>query len=1048
MNSPFNLSAAKAILLVSAMMTTAAVARATVESSVSTSVTSQTASKQVTLTAGSGSVSFTVNRIYTLEASQLVNTTYDHAILRIDYSELSASLDGADCSPWTWSYLQSRLYYPSDTNGNWGNHGDNWYTAGGCLSAWASADARFFVEPRPEDEKSSGSFIFWTGQHGDAAKLSAVGDVYTMTFYLVNGSAAVQFDLTHKIVSPEQEADPSTYGDYPIDNVPFSDVTVNDNFWAARIAQNQQVTIPIALKQCYDNGRLDNFKKAAGAMEGYFKGEYTFDDTDIYKIVEGMSYSIQANYSKSLDDEMDMIISCIAKAQESDGYLMTARTAAEPGKMHSWLGTNRWEKDPDLSHELYNCGHLYEAAVAHYISTGKTTLLDVAVKNADLLVKDFLVGGLTYEPGHQIVEMGLVKLYRVTGKEDYLKLAKYFLDLRGDKGTSRQEYNQTHTPVTSQAEAVGHAVRAGYMYSGMADIAAIMGSKSYSNAIDRLWNNVVGKKLYITGGIGALQSGESFGANYELPNATAYCETCAAISNVYWNHRMFLLSGDSKYYDVLERTLYNGVISGIGLDGKTFFYPNPLASEGGYDRSEWFGCACCPSNLCRFIPSVPGYAFAHRGDSVYVNLYMQCSALIPLKADTIRLSQESHYPWKGDITVTIDSIGSTKRFQLMLRLPGWANQQPVPSDLYSYVDAQSGSVTVCVNGTETAYTTDKGYMVLDREWTKGDRVTFSLPMPTHRTVANANVAADQGRVSLERGPIVYCLEWVDNNDNVQNSYISDDAEITASWNDSLLGGIMQLNIKGKQMSVDAQGDITDSDANLVAIPYYAWDNRGSKGQMQVWVARYKNLTAISESNIPTDTLEFNPTMERYTDTESITYANTPVQLDKEQIASLLGVSTSELNSLFDSRITYAGVNADGSLNTSSTAYHPGHWFDANGNTCSWGTTAMTFSELKTDTWRLQVGQYPNHCQEGKVYTFMQALTYKPADITAPSHRVVFKTNLHITSAVSAIDEMRLSPARPTDGVFDLCGRKVADAASLSSVGRKGIYIVGGHKVVF
>ncbi len=356
--------------------------------------------------------------------------------------------------------------------------------------------------------------------------------------------------------------------DYPIRPVAFTQVKFTDNFWAPRIHINQDVTIPIALKQCYITGRVDNFKKAGGLMLGYFDTQFTFDDTDIYKILEGMSYSIQMYPNKELEAQMDTLIYYIQQAQEPDGYLFTARTAVEPGKMHEWVGEQRWEKDPALSHELYNCGHLYEAAVAHYQATGKRTLLDVAIKNADLVVKDFGPGILAYEPGHQIVEMGLVKLYRVTGKKEYLDLAKYFLDLRGHGESG--EYSQTHKPVIEQDEAVGHAVRAAYMYSGMADVAALTGDRSYLHAIDKIWDNVVRKKYYITGGIGATGHGEAFGKNYELPNMSAYCETCAAIANVYWNYRLFLLHGDSKYYDVLERTLYNGLISGISLSGDRF----------------------------------------------------------------------------------------------------------------------------------------------------------------------------------------------------------------------------------------------------------------------------------------------------------------------------------------------------------------------------------------------------------------------------------------------------------------------------------------------
>jgi DUF1680 family protein len=473
----------------------------------------------------------------------------------------------------------------------------------------------------------------------------------------------------------------SLENDYPIQPVSFTSVKLTDNFWAPRLLINQTTTIPIALGHCYNTGRVDNFKKAGGLIPGYFATELTFDDTDIYKIIEGMAYSIQMQPNAAMEKEMDTLIYYIQMAQEPDGYLYTARTAGEPGNFHPWVGTNRWEKDPELSHELYNCGHLYEAAVAHYQATGKTTLLDVAIKNADLLVNDFLVGGLRYEPGHQIVEMGLAKMFRVTGNHQYLELAKYFLDLKGHGVNG--EYCQTHKPVIEQDEAVGHAVRAAYMYSGMADVAALLGDQSYLNAIDKIWDNVVTKKLYITGGIGATTHGEAFAKNYELPNMTAYCETCAAVANVYWNHRQFLLHGESKYYDVLERTLYNGLISGVNLAGNKFFYPNPLESAGQHGRSEWFGCACCPSNICRFIPSIPGYVYAKKNDTIYVNLFVESEANIELGTNKINLSQTTGYPWNGNIAINVNPEKTTT-FDLLIRIPGWAQNKPVPGNLYSY----------------------------------------------------------------------------------------------------------------------------------------------------------------------------------------------------------------------------------------------------------------------------------------------------------------------------------------------------------------------------
>lgn len=657
-----------------------------------------------------------------------------------------------------------------------------------------------------------------------------------------DGSTYAALGVTEWEVLGNMKQNDIVYGDYPIQSVDFSKVHLTDKFWKARMEQNQTVTIPIALEQCEKTNRMLNFKKAAAILRGenigYFDTENTFDDTDIYKILEGMAYSIQTNYSTEMDAKMDELIALVGSAQEPDGYLYTPRTAGQPGHLHAWVGANRWEKDPDLSHELYNCGHLYEAAYAHYISTGKRSLLDIAIKNADLLVKDFLTGGLCYEPGHQIVEMGLVKMYRATGKEDYLRLAKHLLDLRGLKGVMRKEYSQTSKPVIMQDEAVGHAVRAAYMYSGMADVAAIMGDPAYLKAIDKIWENVVEKKYYITGGIGGKIDGEAFDANYKLPNREAYCETCAAIANVYWNWRMFLLHGEAKYYDVIERTLYNGLISGISLTGDHFFYPNPLASNGtsavyGRDvvRSEWFGCACCPSNLCRFTASVPGYIYAHHDNNLYVNLYIQGTGEIEMPGGTVKLTQTTEMPWKGAISIKVEKT-TGKNFAMMLRLPGWANGEPVPTGnnadaqpLYTYINGEKSHITVKVNGKETAYEMKNGYMTINRSWRVGDEVSFELPMDVHKVRANEMVAADRNRLALERGPLVYCIESPDNA-NVNGCYLTEQATSQPEWTDDL-NGLVKLKV--------SQPNSFHGESTMIAIPYYAWANRG-KSLMQVWIS--------------------------------------------------------------------------------------------------------------------------------------------------------------------------------------------------------------------
>jgi uncharacterized protein len=776
--------------------------------------------------------------------------------------------------------------------------------------------------------------------------------------------------------------------DYPISNVNFNRVKFEDSFWLPRIRQNQEVTIPIALKQCWDTGRIDNFKKAAAILHGknigYFGTENPFDDSDVYKILEGLSYSLQNIPDKELEKQLDEIIGYIADAQEPDGYLYTARTAAEPGKLHPWIDQQRWKNAPGLSHELYNMGHLYEAAYAHFIATGKRTLLNVALKNADLLVKDFLVGGLPYEPGHQIIESGLVKLYRLTGKEDYLRLAKYFLDLRGDKGIARSEYSQTHMPVTQQTEAVGHAVRATYMYSGIADVAALTGNRDYVRTINTIWDNVVGKKYYITGGIGALHGGEAFGANYQLPNLTAYNETCAAIANVYWNWRMFLFHGESKYYDVIERTLYNGVLSGISLNGDRFFYPNPLESKGGIQRQEWFGCACCPSNMCRFITSVGGYMFAHKANNVYVNLYAQCEAEIGLGKETVKITEKTDYPWDGKITFTIDKgRKGSKAFGMMFRVPGWVKNQPTPYDLYYYKGATDHSgITLYVNGKQTDYTMENGFMKVSREWKQGDQISFTLPMDIHFTHANDKVADCLGKVSMERGPIVYCMERTDNDTPAFDSFIVEDgAKTSVEWTDDLNG----LN----RLQVSALNAKDKTPCTMTAIPYYAWANRGDRG-MKVWFANNEDVFTNPLGKIAeADTIRLQLTMEPSNDYSP----DYKLMIQKHEVANCLGISESELQKELGSKLVYSAVNPDGTLNIESTATTPGHWFNGQGFACGWTVGSKVASEVHIeDQMWLRICQFPNACKSGDHFTIRQALTYRDAGKTS---RVVFETKITI-----------------------------------------------------
>ncbi len=627
--------------------------------------------------------------------------------------------------------------------------------------------------------------------------------------------------------------------DYPIQPVPFTDVHITDEFWRPRMEINRTVTIPHAFKKCEETGRLDNFAIAAGLKSGEQQGNYPFDDTDVYKTIEGASYCLMLQPDPHLEAYLDSVIALIAAAQEPDGYLYTARTN-KAERLKNWFGESRWEKLRG-SHELYNLGHLYEAAVAHFQATGKRNLLDVALKSAELIDRTFGYGKLQIPPGHQVIEMGLVKLYRVTGEPKYLNLAKFFLDIRGKSLDGRElwgEYNQDHQPVIAQKEAVGHAVRATYMYAGMADVAALTGDSRYKRAIDQLWENVVGKKLYIIGGIGATGAGEAFGKNYELPNMSAYNETCASIGHVFWNHRLFLLHGDSKYSDVMERTLYNGLISGVSLDGKLFFYPNPLASVGQHERSPWFGCACCPGNITRFIASVPGYVYAHRDNELFVNLFIANDAAIKLANQTVKIQLRTRYPWDGSVRLSIDPEIENQRFSILIRVPGWAQNQPVPSDLYRFLDASDEAPTFKVNDDPISPRIKNGYAVINKRWHRGDIIELQFPMSIRRIVAHDSVKADLGRVALQRGPIVYCAEWPDQQDgHVLNLLLPDTSLLSSEFRADLLNGVQVIQGKALAYRVKEDGILLErNEQDFMAIPYYAWAHRG-RGEMTVWLAR-------------------------------------------------------------------------------------------------------------------------------------------------------------------------------------------------------------------
>lgn len=663
-------------------------------------------------------------------------------------------------------------------------------------------------------------------------------------------------------------------GGYNITQVPFTKVKVAQNtFWGQRLQASQDVTIPLAFSKNEETGRYSNFSNAAEHLKDPSKvfeikeGTFSFDDTDPYKTIEGASYLLQTYPNAKfkggrLDKYVDSVIAVIASGQEPDGYLYTSRTQ-NPERPHPWAGKKRWEMVEDLSHEFYNLGHLCEAAVAHYYATGKKNLLNIAIKYADCVCREVgdKPGQASVVPGHQIAEMGLAKLYIATGDKKYLEQAKFFLDKRGKRDASwggkengeydekgyfhsnglydkggylhkLNQYSQSHKPVVEQDEAVGHAVRAGYMYAGMADIAALTGDQSYIDAIDRIWENIVGKKFYITGGVGATASGEAFGRNYELPNMTAYCETCAAIAQVYLNYRLFLLHGDSKYYDALERSLYNGVISGISIDGGNFFYPNPLESAGQHRRQPWFGCACCPSNAARFIPSLPQYIYAVKDNSLYVNLFNANTVNVQVGKKKVELEQQTNYPWDGDVTLKINN--GAGQYALNIRIPGWVRGEVVPSDLYAFVDGKRLNYTVKVNGQPVESELQQGYFVIDRNWKKGDKVEIHFDMEPRVVRANAKVEADRGRVSVERGPLVYCAEWCDNQFDIFSMIVNQQPQFQLGDKEIMNTNVKTLTTDAQSLSCDAQGKLQATDQRLVLIPYYAWAHRGA-GKMAVWL---------------------------------------------------------------------------------------------------------------------------------------------------------------------------------------------------------------------
>ena len=618
--------------------------------------------------------------------------------------------------------------------------------------------------------------------------------------------------------------------------VPLKNVKTHQGFWHQRLETARTVTIPHVLHQNEITGRNDNFAVAGGLKKGVFEGA-RFNDSDVFKTVEGAAYSLQNQYDAKLDHYLDSLITLFAAAQEPDGYLYTVRTInKDTTGSYDWIaGPYRYSFE-NGSHELYNVGHLYEAAIAHYNATGKKSLLNIAIKNADHLVKTFgpNPGQLVVIPGHEEIEIALIKLYHTTNKKEYFDLAKFFIAMRGrsdkrplflDGHKLGPSYFQDQIPFVRQKEAVGHAVRAQYLYAGVAHMLAVQDDSAYSKAIHNIWNDATGQKQYITGGVGAREDGEAYDAPYLLPNDNAYAETCAAVANMLWNHKMFLYTGEAKYMDVFERVLYNGFLGSMTVKGDEFFYVNPMSSNGVNDfgrgrgaiRYEWFGTACCPTNVARFLPSLPGYIYAVKNNELIINLFADNEADMNINNTAVKLSQNTNYPWNGNVKITVTPDKQIS-FPLSIRIPGWANGEAIPGNLYTYHDKKSQPVSLKLNGKTIPANIENGYLKLSRSWKKGDVIDLALDMPVRKVIANEKVKAANGKVAIERGPIVYCAEGADNNGKALSIPMSFTETLDSHYEKDLLGGINVLK---------------SNRGNVTLIPYYAWANRGAN-EMTIW----------------------------------------------------------------------------------------------------------------------------------------------------------------------------------------------------------------------
>ena len=611
--------------------------------------------------------------------------------------------------------------------------------------------------------------------------------------------------------------------------VNFAKVTISDNFWTPKINTVATVTLGACITYTETKtGRIRNFEKVA-AKSGEHEGIF-FDDSDVYKAMEAIAYSLKNHPDAAIEKKADEWIDKIAAAQQPDGYINTFYTLT--GLKNRWTDMDK--------HEDYCAGHLIEAGIAYFNTTGKRKLMDVGIRMVKHIDSTFRLSGNHWISGHEEIELALVKLYHATNEKQYLDLAIWYIDQRGHgyyHGAEREsKYDQNDLPFEDQKKVEGHAVRAMYLYTGVSDVSAAKNETKYLPALLSIWDNLVGKNMYLTGGIGSSGENEGFSKDYDLPNEHAYCETCASVGMVLWNQRMNLMTGESKYIDVLERSLYNGALSGLSLSGDKFFYGNPLASTNGYSRSEWFGCACCPSNIARLVASIGNYIYATSQEGIYVNLFIGSNTVVQSGRNKISVAQKGNYPWDGTTTITISPDSRIKK-KLFIRIPGWAVNKPVPGDAYTYLTPDLSPVLIALNGQKINFTPDRGYAVIDREWKKGDEISIQLPMNVERVISNENIQANKGLVALQRGPLVYCLEHADNRGKVMNIIFPDQAQFSASFNPSLLGGIVTISSKVPVIDISGQGEsVSTSIKEITAIPYYSWANRG-EGEMQVWVPR-------------------------------------------------------------------------------------------------------------------------------------------------------------------------------------------------------------------